>query len=130
MPILEDNKPVSLTQREVAVAVAQAIAQTGLPKPSTRFRDDLHHIQIDPIIIEERVTDRRPGVQLQFEAEGEFGVKLNVDLTEFAKNPGEYLGDLFSHLKPMLRNGIRLRHDKQAMNAKIYDILTRGAANG
>jgi len=131
MPILESDKRVDLTQREVAVVTAKAIAKAGLPIPNGRFRNDVEHIQIDPIIIEHRVTKREPGVRLQFMVEHELGVTFNVNLREFAENPTGYLTDLFEHLRPMMRNSIKLRKRKQIINQALYEIMTEeAAANG
>jgi hypothetical protein len=128
MAILESNKPVSLTQREIAVVVAQAVAKAALPIPSGKFRNDVDHIQIDPIVIEAKVTQPKPGIRLQFEVEGGYGVTLNVTLKEFEASPVAYLQDLFKQLHPMLRNCQRLRNNKRLMNQAMYDILTEGVA--
>jgi len=130
MAILDSNKPVSLTQREIAVVVAQAVAKTGLPVPGGKFRNDVDHIQIDPIVIESRVTQPHPGVRLQFEVIGGFGVSLNVKIGEFESDPVGYLKDLFKQLHPMLRNAQKLRDKKRIENQAMYDFLTKDAANG
>lgn len=128
MAILDSSKPVSLTQREVAVVVAQAIAKARLPVPSSRYRNDVEHIQIDPIVLEVKVTQPKPGVRLQFEAEGGFGIGLNINLAEFEAGPVQYLKDMFAHLYPMLRNSQKMRRNKKLMDSAIYDVLTEGAA--
>jgi len=129
MAILDSGSSnVNLTQREVAVTVAGAIARAELPTPNGKFRNDLNHIQIDPIIIEHRVTNRVPGVRLQFMTQDRFGITLNVDLAEFGKDPGQYLRDLFEHIRPMMRNGAKLRRNKQILNEAMYEIMTEGAA--
>jgi len=128
MAILDSNKPVSLTQREIAVVVAQAVAKTGLPIPGGKFRNDVDHIQIDPVVIEARVTQPKQGVRLQFEVTGGFGVSLNVNLEEFEENPVYYLKDLFNQLHPMMRNVQKLRDKKRIENQAMYDFLTKGAA--
>ena len=130
MAILDSNKPVSLTQREIAVVVAQAVAKTGLPIPGGKFRNDVDHVQIDPIVIESRVTQPHPGVRLQFEVIGGFGVSLNVKIGEFESDPVGYLKDLFKQLHPMLRNAQKLRDKKRIENQAMYDFLTKDAANG
>lgn len=130
MPILDSNKPVTMDQREIAVMFAQTIAKAGLPVPSGRYRNDVDHIQIDPIVIEKRVTQPKLGVRLQFMAKGEFGVGLNIDMEEFAADPKGYTMHLFEHLGGMLRDSKRRRHDKRAETAALYDLLTKGAANG
>ena len=128
MAILETNKPVTLSQREVAVVVAQAVAKTGLPVPSGKLRNDVNHIQIDPIILERRVTNPKTGVRLQFDTKEDFGVTLNVDLDEFAESPVGYLNNLFDHLGPMLRNSTKMRKNRKLFDSAVYDILTQGAA--
>ena len=131
MAIIDSNKPVSLTQREIAVVVAQAVAKTGLPITGGKFRNDVDHIQIDPIVIEARVTQPKQGVRLQFEVTGGFGVSLNVKIGEFESDPVGYLRDLFKQLHPMMRNAQKLRDKKRIENQAMYDFLTKGvAANG
>ena len=130
MAILDSNKPVSFTQREIAVVIAQALAKTGLPIPGGKFRNDVDHIQIDPIVIEARVTQPHPGVRLQFEVIGGYGVSLHVKIGEFESDPVYYLKDLFSQLHPMMRNAQKLRDKKRIENQAMYDFLTKDAANG
>jgi len=131
MAILDSNKPVSFTQREIAVVIAQAVAKTGLPIPGGKFRNDVDHIQIDPIVIEARVTQPKQGVRLQFEVIGGFGISLNVKIQEFESDPVGYLKDLFGQLHPMMRNAQKLRDKKRIENQAMYDFLTKGvAANG
>lgn len=128
MAILDSNKPITLTQREVAVVVAQAIAKTGLPVPCKQYRNDVDHIQIDPIIIEHKVTQPKKGVRLQFMTRDSFGVAFNVNLEEFEAGPVAYLEDLFAHLAPMLRNTAKMRKNKRLFDSAVYDVLTEGAA--
>lgn len=131
MAILESDKPVNLTQREIAVIVAKSITETGLPVPSSRIRNDVDHIQIDPIVLEKRVTQPKMGVRLQFMTRDDFKVDFNINVEEFEANPGGYMGDLFERLGEMLRNGLKMRRNKQLMNSAMYDILTKeAAANG
>jgi len=131
MAILDSNKPVSFTQREIAVVIAQAVAKTGLPIPGGKFRNDVDHIQIDPIVIEARVTQPKQGVRLQFEVLGGFGVSLNIKIGEFESDPVGYLKDLFGQMHPMMRNAQKLRDKKRIENQAMYDFLTKGvAANG
>jgi hypothetical protein len=131
MAILDSNKPVSFTQREIAVVIAQAVAKTGLPIPGGKFRNDVDHIQIDPIVIEARVTQPKQGVRLQFEVLGGFGISLNVKIQAFESDPAGYLKDLFGQLHPMMRNAQKLRDKKRIENQAMYDFLTKGvAANG
>ena len=128
MAILDSNKPVSFTQREIAVVIAQAVAKTGLPIPGGKFRNDVDHIQIDPIVIEARVTQPKQGVRLQFEVLGGFGISLNVKIQEFESDPAGYLKDLFGQLHPVMRNAQKLRDKKRIENQAMYDVLTKGAA--
>ena len=131
MAILDSNKPVSFTQREIAVVIAQAVAKTGLPIPGGKFRNDVDDIQVDPIVIEARVTQPKQGVRLQFEVLGGFGVSLNIKIGEFESDPVGYLKDLFGQLHPMMRNAQKLRDKKRIENQAMYDFLTKGvAANG
>lgn len=131
MAILESDKPVNLTQREVAVIVAKSISETGLPVPSGRIRNDVNHIQIDPIVLEKRVTNPKMGVRLQFATKEDFQVDFNINIEEFTEDPHGYMTDLFEHLGRMLRNGLKMRKNTKLLNSAIYDILTKEApANG
>lgn len=131
MAILETDKPVNLTQREVAVIVAKSISETGLPVPSGKVRNDVNHIQIDPIVLEKRVTQPKMGVRLQFMTKDDFKVDFNINIEEFEANPGGYMTDLFEHLGRMLRNGAKMRKNTKLLNSAMYDILTNEApANG
>lgn len=131
MAILESDKPVNLTQREIAAIVAKSISETGLPVPSNKIRNDHEHIQIDPIVLEKRVTQPKLGVRLQFMTRDEFKVDFNVNVEEFEANPGGYMGDLFERLGEMLRNGLKMRKNTKLLNSAMYDILTKeAAANG
>lgn len=128
MAILETSKPVTMTQREIAVVVAKAIAKAGLPVPTGKVRNDVDHIQIDPIIIEKRVTSPKLGVRLQFVTDKDFGVGFNVNIDEFEADPKGYLTDLFEHLGRMLRNSAKMRKNKKLFDSAVYDILTQEAA--
>jgi hypothetical protein len=131
MAILESDKPVNLTQREIAVIVAKSITETGLPVPTGRVRNDVNHIQIDPIILEKRVTQPKMGVRLQFVTKDDFKVDFNINIEEFEANPGGYMTDLFERLGEMLRNGLKMRKNTKLLNSAMYDILTKeAAANG
>lgn len=131
MAILESSQKIELTRREIAVNVAQAIADSRLPVPSSRIRSDVNYIQIDPIIIEHRVTNRESGIRLQFVTEQDFGVTLNINLREFSENPEAYLHDLFEHIRPMLRNGQKLRMRKDALDQAMHEVMIEeAAANG
>ncbi|MCZ4284551.1 hypothetical protein O4H29_06850 [Marinobacter salarius] len=131
MAILESDKPVNLTQREIAVIVAKSITETGLPVPTGRVRNDVNHIQIDPIILEKRVTQPKMGVRLQFVTKDDFKVDFNINIEEFEAYPGGYMTDLFERLGEMLRNGLKMRKNTKLLNSAMYDILTKeAAANG
>ncbi|MDP4546492.1 hypothetical protein [Marinobacter sp. MDS2] len=131
MAILETNKPVSLTQREVAVVLAQAVSKSGLVEVGERFRNDVNGIQIDPILFEAKVTDRHPGVRLQFAIRGGYGVTLNVSLREFEAAPVECVQGLFKQLNGIIQDAHRRRHTRRESNAALYHALTQGvAANG
>lgn len=130
MPILESDKPVTLSQREIAVLMAQTIAKAGLPVPCGRYRNDVDGIQIDPIIIEQRVTKPKLGVRIRFMTRDDFGVDFNIDVEEFAASPQSYTLNMFEQLGRMLRDGSRRRHTKREETAVLYDLMTKGAANG
>ncbi|NWO10168.1 hypothetical protein HLV40_07125 [Chromohalobacter salexigens] len=115
--------------RDSAQAVANELVQQGLPIQSKRFRPDVGPVQIDMIVIEEKVTKPEPAFRLQFEAEGDLGVTLTIKLLEFIKDPGDYIRGLLEQLGPMRRNVMRMRTDKRELNSRIYDALT-GGANG
>ena len=123
MAIIETHKPVTLTQREIAVVVAKAISRGKLQVPSGKYRNDVDGIQIDPIILEKRVTNPRKGVRLQFMAENDLGVCLNIDLEEFAQNPQAYLHEQFDHLGRMLRNSVKMRRNQKLFNSAVNEIL-------
>lgn len=116
--------------RDAAMGIAQELMKHGIPIPTKRFRPDVGHVQIDMIIIEEKVTTPEPGMRLQFEVEGNMGVEFNVKLLEFLSDPAGYITDLFKQLGPMRRNVQRMRSHKRAADAAIYKALTQGAANG
>lgn len=128
MAILETSKPVTMTQREIAVVVAKAIAKGNLAVPCKEYRNDVDHIQIDPIILEKRVTNPKLGVRLQFMTEARMGVALNVDIEEFAADPKGYLHEQFEHLGRMLRNSSKMRRNKKLFDDAVYEILTQEAA--
>lgn len=129
MPIEQTKSKITLSQRDAAVYVAKAVASAGLPVPSSRFRNDVDYIQIDPIIIEYKITKRVPGVRLQFEVEGRFGVTLNIDLKQLEDDPQRYLHELFQHVRPMMRNSVKLRRNRKLASQALYEVLTEEAAN-
>lgn len=116
--------------RDSAKAIADELVGQGIPVESKRFRPDVGPVQIDMIVIQEKPTRPEPAFRLQFEAEGGMGITLTIKLLEFLKDPAAYVRDLFEHLGPMRRNVLRLRTNKREINARIYDALTTGAANG
>lgn len=115
--------------RDAATMIAQELGKHGIPIASKRFRPDVGHVQIDMIIIEEKVTTPEPGMRLQFEVQGNMGVEFNVKLLEFLDDPAGYVIDLFTQLGPMRRNVQRMRTHKRAVDAAFYKALTQGAAN-
>lgn len=131
MAILEDTRRIDMSQREIAVVVAKAIAKTGLPVPHPEIRNDVNYIQIDPIIIEKRVTDPKLGVRLMFRTADRMEVVFNVNVEEFAAGPTAYIQELMTHLHPMIRNCKKMARNKRLMDSMIYDVLTQEtAANG
>lgn len=124
------SREIEKFARDAAMGIAQELTKHGIPIPSKRFRPDVGHVQIDMIIIEEKVSTPEPGMRLQFEVEGNMGVEFNVKLLEFLQDPKGYITDLFTQLGPMRRNVQRMRTHKRAADAAIYKALTQGAANG
>lgn len=115
--------------RDSAKAIADELIRAGIPIESPRFRPDVGPVQIDMIVIEEKVTHPEPAMRLQFEAEGGLGITLNIKLLEFIRDPEAYVRDLFEHLGPMRRNVLRLCRQKRDADEAIYQALTQGAAN-
>lgn len=120
---------VEKLMRDGARMIAEALIQHKVAVPSKRFRPDVGPIQIDMIVIEEKVTQPQPGMRLQFEIEGGMGVTFNIKLAELVKDPAGYVRDLFEHLGPMRRNVLRRRRHKRALDDAFYQSLTQGAAN-
>lgn len=120
---------VEAMMRDGARMIAEALVQHGIPKPSRRFRPDVGPVQIDMIVISEKVSQPEPGMRLQFEVEGNMGVTFNIKLLEFVRDPAGYVRDLFEHLGPMRRNVQRMRTNKRELNARIYGALTQGGAH-
>lgn len=123
------SRDIEKFARDAAMGIAQELMKHGIPIPTKRFRPDVGNVQIDMVIIEERVSTPEPGIRLQFEAEGSMGVTFNVKLLEFLEDPAGYVTDLFTQLGPMRRNVQRMRTNKRAADAAIYQALTKGAAN-
>lgn len=124
------SRDIEKFARDAAMGIAQELMKYGIPIHSNRFRPDVGHVQIDMMIIEEKVTTPEPGMRLQFEVEGNMGVTFNVKLLEFLDDPAGYITDLFKHLGPMRRNVQRMRTHKRAADAAIYRAITQGAVNG
>lgn len=120
---------VEQLMRDGARMIAEALVQHGIPQPSRRFRPDVGPVQIDMIVISEKVSRPEPGMRLQFEVEGNMGVTFNIKLLEFVRDPAAYVRDLVEHLAPMRRNVQRMRTHKRELNARIYDALTQGGAH-
>lgn len=115
--------------RDSARAVAEQLVEAGIPIKSERFRPDVGPVQIDMIVIEEKVTRPEPAMRLQFEVSGGMGVTFNIKLLEFIKDPASYVKDLFKQLGPMRRNVQRMRQNKREISNRMYHALTQGAAN-
>ena len=124
------HEQVMDTMRNSAQAVAEHLNAQGIPIKSKRFRPDVGPVQIDMIVISEKVSKPEPAFKLQFEIEGGMGVTFTIKLLEFIKDPAEYMRDLLQQLAPMRRNVLRMRTQKREINSRIYDALTQGAANG
>lgn len=124
------GRDVEALARDAAMGIAQELVKHGIPIPSKKIRPDVGNVQIDMIIIEEKVSAPEPGMRLQFDVEGGMGVTFNVKLLEFLDDPAGYVTDLFKQLGPMRRNVQRMRSHKRAADAAIYRALTQGAANG
>ena len=118
------------TMRNSAQAVAEHLNSQGIPIKSKRFRPDIGPVQVDMIVISEKVTKPEPAFKLQFEVEGGMGVTFTIKLLEFIEDPAAYMRDIMQQLGPMRRNVLRMRTDKRELNNRIYDALTRGVANG
>lgn len=123
------SRDIEKFARDAAMGIAQELMKYGIPIPSKRFRPDVGYVQIDMVIIEEKVSTPEPGIHLQFEVEGNMGVTFNVKLLEFLQDPKGYITDLFTQLGPMRRNVQRMRTHKRAADAAIYRTLTQGATN-
>jgi len=123
------HRDVEKLMRDGARMIAEQLVQHGVPEPSRRFRPDVGPVQIDMIVIEEKVTQPQPGMRLQFEIEGGMGVTINIKLVEFIKDPTAYVRDLFEHLGPMRRNVLRLRRHKRDASEAIYRALTQRGTN-
>ncbi|MDT8895646.1 hypothetical protein RSO41_13390 [Halomonas sp. I1] len=121
------QEQVQQMMRDAAQSIAEMLNQHGIPLETGRWRPDVGPVQIDMIVIEERVTKPEPGMRLQFDTQGSMGVTLNVKLREFADDPSGYVRDLFAQLAPMRRNIMRLRRNKQDATKAIYSRLTGGA---
>ncbi|WP_427030900.1 hypothetical protein [Halomonas sp. H2] len=124
------SRDIEKLARDSAMGIAQELMKYGIPIPTKRFRPDVGYVQIDMVIIEEKVSTPEPGMRLQFEVEGNMGVTFNVKLLEFLDDPAGYITDLFKQLGPMRRNVQRMRTHKRAADAAIYRAITQGAANG
>ena len=129
MAIIESSAPVTMTQREIAVIVAKAVSATGLPVADEQIRNDVKYIQIDPILLEEKVTDPHLGVRVRFMTKDRFSIDLNIDCRHFCEDPKGYMTDIFENLKRMVGNAHIRRHQKREETLAIYNHLTKGAAN-
>lgn len=124
------SRDIEKLARDSAMGIAQELMKHQIPIPSKKIRPDVGNVQIDMIIIEEKVSAPEPGMRLQFDVEGGMGVTFTIKLLEFLADPKGYVTDLFTQLGPMRRNVQRMRTHKRAADAAIYRALTQGAANG
>lgn len=124
------HKQVMSSMRSSAEAVAEHLKREGIPANTGRWRPDCGPIQIDMIVIQEKVSKPEPAFRLQFDIEGGMGVTLNIKLMEFIRDPKAYMADIMNQLGPMRRNVQRMRANKRAINDRMYDALTKGAAHG
>ena len=122
------SRDIEKLARDSAMGIAQELMKHQIPIPSKKIRPDVGNVQIDMIIIEEKVSTPEP--RLQFDVEGGMGVTFTIKLLEFLQDPKGYVTDLFTQLGPMRRNVQRMRSHKRAADAAIYRALTQGAANG
>lgn len=121
---------VAAVMRDSAKAVAEQLVEQGIPVDTGRFRPDVGPVQVDMIVIQEKISNPEPGMRLQFDIEASMGVTLTIKLLEFLKDPAQYVRDLFEQLGPMRRNVLRMRAEKRDRNSKLYDALTKGGAHG
>ncbi|WP_280568244.1 hypothetical protein [Chromohalobacter sp. 296-RDG] len=121
------REQVSQLMSDAARSIAEALIEQGIPINTGRFRPDVGPVQVDMIVIEERVTRPEPAMRLQFDTEGSMGITLNVKIREYASDPAGYMRDVLDHLGPMRRNVMRLRRNKQDANQAIYRALTGSA---
>lgn len=124
------SRDIEKLARDSAMGIAQELMKHQIPIPSKKIRPDVGNVQIDMIIIEEKVSTPEPGMRLQFDVEGGMGVTFTIKLLEFLADPKGYVTNLFTQLGPMRRNVQRMRTHKRAADAAIYRALTQGAANG
>lgn len=116
--------------RDAARRIADELIKAEIPVESKRHRPDVGPIQIDMVVIQEKVSKPEPGMRLAFDIEGEMGVTLMIKLFELLEDPDEYVRNLFAQLGPMRRNMARRRRDTRAANEAIHKALTKGAQNG
>ena len=118
---------VVATMRDYGRQIAEELTRHGIPVPSKRHRPDVGHVQIDTIVIQEKVSHPEPGIRIAFDVEGDLGVTFTVKLLELLEDPAEYLRNLLNQLGPMRRNMMRRRRDRKALDAAFYKALTQGA---
>lgn len=118
------------SMRGCAKAVAEHLQSQNIPANTGRWRPDCGPVQIDMVVIEEKVSKPEPAFRLQFDIEGGMGVTLNIKLLEFVRDPKAYMAELMTQLGPMRRNVQRMRSNKRAINDRMYDALTKGVAHG
>lgn len=70
------SRDIEKLARDSAMGIAQELMKHKIPIPSKKIRPDVGNVQIDMIIIEEKVSTPEPGMRLQFDVEGGMGSTL------------------------------------------------------
>lgn len=124
------HEQVRQFMRDLGKSVADEIMKREIATPSKKHRPDVGNIQIDLGVVRDKISEPEPVVQLSFDIEGDFGVKLKLKLLDYLEDPEGYIRDIFQQLGPMRRNMQRRRRHHRDANEAIYKALTGGAANG
>lgn len=118
---------VSVEAKQVAEHIAKQLDRIAVP--SSRHRPDIGNVQVDPCRIGHGVWPK-PGIHIQFDIQGGYGVEFNIVLEEFAKDPGAYMRNLFARVVEMKQMSAQARDNRIAANNEIYRRLTQGASHG
>lgn len=121
---------VKALMRDSAKQIAELLIAHDIPIASKRHRPDVGPVQIDMIVVQERITHPEPGFRLAFDIEGDLGVTFTVKLLELLEDPAGYTRNLLQQLGPMRRNMMRRRRDTQELNRRLYQAVTEGASHG